>query len=238
MVQVYKNPENVFSALADVFVAKAEYCINKGRRFSVALAGGSSRKLYELLATETYRKKVKWDNVFFFFGDERYLPLDHADSNYRMVKSVLFDPLHIAADHVFAVNTSLPPADAASDYELKVREHFKNDCRFDLIFLGLGDNSHTASLFPHTSVLQEQVALVKEIFVAEVNMHRITFTAPLINMAHDVTFLVFGAGKALAVKHIIEDPTNIDEYPAQLIKPTQGRLTWFLDEAAASKIKH
>ena len=230
----------MLSALADFIISKATERINHQGRFTIALSGGSSpKKLYELLASDAYRSKIEWEKVFFFFGDERYVPLYHKDSNYLMAERSLFEPLGILQDHVFAVNTALAPADAAHDYEQKVLGHFQGGpSRFDFVLLGLGDNSHTASLFPHTKVLHEQKALVKEIFVDEVNMYRITFTAPLINAAHNVVFFVYGRGKAEAVHHILEDATNVDAYPAQLIKPLEGELYWFLDEAAASRISH
>lgn len=240
MINIYKEEGQVLSALADFIISTATEAVVRQGQFTIALSGGSSpKKLYELLSSDDYRNKIDWGKVFFFFGDERYVPLYHKDSNYLMAERSLFEPLGILQDHVFAVNTALTPADAAHDYEQKIVEHFKNgDCRFDLILLGLGDNSHTASLFPHTKVLHEKKALVKEIFVDEVNMYRITFTAPLINAAHHVVFLVYGSGKAVAVHHIIEDETNIELYPAQLIKPVDGQLHWFLDEGAASRINH
>ena len=240
MIKTYKEEGQVLSALADFIASKATESINSRGRFTIALSGGSSpKKLYELLTSNAYRSQIEWDKVFFFFGDERYVPLYHKDSNYLMAERSLFEPLGIVQDHVFAVNTALPPADAARDYEQKIVEHFNlGPCRFDFILLGLGDNSHTASLFPHTKVLHEQKSLVKEIFVDEVNMYRITFTAPLINRAHNVVFLVYGSGKAQAVRHILEDDTNVDAYPAQLIKPIDGALSWFMDEAAASLIQH
>jgi len=240
VIKIYKEEGQVLSALADFIISKATERINHQGRFTIALSGGSSpKKLYELLASDAYRNKIQWEKVFFFFGDERYVPLYHKDSNYLMAERSLFEPLGILQDHVFAVNTALAPADAAHDYEQKVVDHFQGGpSRFDLVLLGLGENSHTASLFPHTKVLHEQKALVKEIFVDEVNMYRITFTAPLINAAHHVVFLVYGGGKAEAVHHILEDATNVDAYPAQLIKPLEGELFWFLDEAAASRITH
>ncbi len=236
MIKVFRNPKSLLSALADFIVAQARQAIDSDGRFNFVLSGGSSpKKLYELLASKAYRDKIDWKKVYFFFGDERYVPRDHADSNYRMVKTALFDPLKIV-DHIFAYDTKLSPGDSAASYEKVIREHFNGRCRFDLILLGLGDNSHTASLFPHTNVLHEKVAFVREVFVEEVKMHRLTFTAPLINKAHSIVFLVFGSGKAEAVHHIIEDPPNIDEYPAQLIHPKEGDLHWFLDEAAAGMI--
>jgi 6-phosphogluconolactonase len=238
MINVYKDPEALLIAMADFLKAIALESINSSGRFNLVLSGGSSpKKLYELLASESYRTAIAWQHVFFFFGDERYVPLNHPESNFLMAKNTLFAPLGISENQIFSIDTSRSPADAASDYEERIRQHFMGqDCIFDLILLGLGDNSHTASLFPHTTVLHEHNALIKEIFVEEVKMFRITFTAPLINAAKAVAFLVYGAFKAEAVRHILEDGLNTDEYPAQLIHPEAGRLYWFLDEAAANQI--
>ena len=237
MIRTFPTPDETLKALADYIIELSGKAITKSGRFNVALSGGSSpKKLHQLLTSPEYRNKIDWKNVFLFLGDERYVPLNHPDSNFRMAKETLIDPLGIDASRTLPVNTKLSPEDAAADYERVIKYHFNNDCKFDLIILGLGDNSHTASLFPHTKVLHEQNALVKSEYIEEVKMNRITFTAPLINAAHAVAFLVYGAGKAEAVKHIVKDPTNIEEYPAQLIRPVDGELLWFLDEAAAARI--
>lgn len=237
MIHIFKDPETLLPAVADFVVATARTSIERGGRFNFVLSGGSSpKKLYELLASEKYRHAIAWQKVYFFFGDERYVPLDHPDSNFRMVQHTLFIPLAVSSQQVFKVDTTKPPAQAAADYEQRIRQHFENgDCRFDLILLGLGDNSHTASLFPHTNILHEKKGLIKEVFVEEVNMYRITFTAPLINAAHNIVFLVYGASKADAVRHILKDALNIEEYPAQLVRPENGTLHWFMDEAAAGQ---
>jgi 6-phosphogluconolactonase len=238
-LHIFKDPEEVIASLADAVVRMAKESIEKSGKFNFVLSGGSSpKKLFERLASEAYYERIEWKYVYFFFGDERYVPLDHKDSNFLMAKQALFTPLGISDKQIFAVNTSLSPDGAARDYDKRIRDHFgSNACQFDLILLGLGDNAHTASLFPHTSILYEKCAGIKEIFVEEVNMYRITFTAPLINAAYNIAFLVYGASKSEAVKHILKDPLNIEEYPAQLIHPDQGELRWFMDEAAAGKIR-
>ena len=130
------------------------------------------------------------------------------------------------------------PETAAIEYEKQVKDFFKNAApSFDLILLGMGDNAHTASLFPHTDVLKEEKRLVKEVFIKELNMYRVTMTAPLINLARDVIFLVTGPGKAEALNHVLNNTYNPDEYPSQLIKPATGKLSWYIDEAAASMIQ-
>ena len=236
MLHIYRTPDLLLSALAEFVVELANDSIKQSGTFNFALSGGSSpKRLYELLASDDYRSRIDWTKVYFFFGDERNVPADHDNSNFLMVKKALFTPLNISENQIFAVDTSLLPSDSAIDYEKRLRNHFKSiECRFDLILLGLGDNSHTASLFPHTSVLHEKNSLVKEIYVQEVNMYRITFTAPLINAAHCVAFLVYGSSKSEALVHILKDPLNVDEYPAQLIRPYDGELHWFVDGAAAA----
>lgn len=239
MMHVYKDPGTLLPALADFVVTEAKRSVQQQGKFSFVLSGGGSpKKLFELLASDVYRSKIEWKNVFFFFGDERNVPADHPDSNFLMAKKALFDPLNIASNQVFRMNTDLEPAAAAQAYEQALRTYFNDKpVRFDLVLLGLGDNSHTASLFPHTSVLHEKKAMVKEIYVEEVKMFRITLTAPCINQAARIAFLVYGASKAKAVHHILEDKQDIEEYPAQLIHPGNGELHWFLDEAAASQLK-
>ncbi len=239
-LHIFPAENAVLGALADYFVATADQAIAARGRFAVALSGGSSpKKLYELLASDAYRAQVAWGKVYFFFGDERTVPKTSPDSNYRMAKQALLDPLAIRPDHVFAVDTALAPAEAAAQYGVAIEEFFGDEpARFDLVLLGLGDNAHTASLFPHTAVLHATTAEVQAVFVAEVNMYRLTFTAPLINQARAVAFLVFGADKAAAVRRVRQGPRNADEFPAQLIAPSAGERQWFLDEAAAAELSN
>ena len=239
MLKVFPNPEVLLQSLADEIVAQAKAAIEKKGRFTFALSGGSSpKKLYELLASDAYRSKIEWTKVFFFFGDERYVPLDDAQSNYLMAKLALFDKLSIPSQNIYPVNTALSPEDAAASYEKNIRELFKNDpIQFDFVLLGLGDDTHTASLFPRTTVLHETKALIKDIYIDKVKMFRVTFTAPLINASQHVAFLVYGAGKADAIHQVIKGPKNIEEHPAQLIAPTEGGVVWYLDEGAAAKVK-
>ena len=238
MIQRYETPDQLITGLADFVVATSKEAIARHNRFDFALSGGSSpKRLYELLTTDSYRNKVDWSRTYFFFGDERNVSQDHPDSNYLMVKRTLFEPLAIESKRIFPIDTTLTPEQAAAKYERQIKDHFNDDtCSFDLILLGLGDNSHTASLFPYTEVLHELHALVKGLFVPEVNMYRITLTAPLINNAYRVAFLVYGASKSAAVKHILRDENNIELYPAQLIRPIHGEPVWFLDAAAAREL--
>jgi 6-phosphogluconolactonase len=238
MIHVYDQVNDVLQGIAEYIIKQSRIAIQRHGKFSLVLSGGSSpKRLHELLVSKQYRDQIEWNKVFFFFGDERYVPSTHSDSNYLMAKKTLFDPLNISAGQIFRMNTDLTPADCAQSYEKDILAYFsEKPVQFDLIILGLGDNSHTASLFPHTKVLYEKTALVKEEYIDEVKMYRITLTVPAINASHHIAFLVFGLGKAEAVKHIIEDNSNIEEYPAQLISPSYGELNWFIDQPAASKL--
>jgi 6-phosphogluconolactonase len=237
-LNISKTPDEVIAQLAMYFAQIADEAIKERDRFTVALSGGSSpKKLHELLASE-YRDKIEWDKVYFFFGDERDVPLTDQQSNYLMAKNTLFDPLGIDESQIFAIETHLGAEEAAKEYSTALLNFFdEGNASFDLIILGLGDNSHTASLFPYTPVLHDESASIQSLYIDEVKMNRITFTAPLINIAHHIAFLVYGEGKAEAVKHILEDEKNIELYPAQLIKPSNGELLWFMDKAASSKLE-
>jgi len=238
-LNIFNNDNEVLSALAEHFVTVANDAIAAKGKFSVALSGGSSpKKLYELLAA-SYADKLDWQKVFFFFGDERNVPQTHPDSNYLMAKKALFDPLEISTLQIFPVDTTLDPKDAAARYEAEIEEFFdETELSFDLVLLGLGDNSHTASLFPFTPVLHDRTPGVKEVFLPDQQVYRITLNAPLINEAQHIAFLVYGAGKAIAVHHVLEDDEDIEEYPAQLIEPIVGEIEWFLDTAAAADLKN
>ncbi len=238
LLHVLPTPAATLHALADYFVAQAERAVAARGRFAVALSGGSSPKqLYELLAAPAHRGRVAWDQVYFFFGDERYVPPTSPESNYLMAKTSLLDPLEIRPAQVFAVDTALPPAEAAARYGVAVEEFFGDEpARFDLVLLGLGDNAHTASLFPHTPVLHDKSVGVKEVWLPAEQVFRITFTAPLINQARAVAFLVYGQGKAEAVHQVLELPRDVEQYPAQLICPEGCKADWFLDAAAAGQL--
>jgi len=239
MIHIYKDAEQAIKGMADYFVQTANAAIKEKGRCTVVLSGGDSpKKLYQLLATWEYGRQIDWDKIYFFFGDERYVPFTDPANNGSMVKKNLFDPLRIADTNIFYVNTSVPPDEVARKYAQRILSHFKNKpVRFDLILLGLGDNAHTASLFPHTPVLKEQKALVKAVSLEDQQSHRITMTAALINEAHAIAFLVYGAAKAKAVHNVLEGEKDFETYPAQLITPEDGVTDWFLDEEAAQSLR-
>lgn len=235
-LNVFKESSAAIEALAELFIKDAKLAIATHDKFSVALSGGSSpKKLYELLASK-YRNDIDWKKVYFFFGDERYVAQDHPDSNYLMAKTAMLDSLQIADAQVFKVDTTLDPASAALAYQRWICGFFDDKPVFDLILLGLGDDAHTASIFPGTDLVWIDEELVKEVYLHDKEVYRISFTAPLINDAKQIAFLTFGANKADAIKAVLEGEKFVVKYPAQLINPTHGKLDWFVDEAAVSKL--
>ncbi len=246
-IEVLATAADLFHAAAEEFVRAARTAIGAQGRFTVALSGGSTPKaLYSLLATN-YADFV-WNRIFLFFGDERHVPPTDPDSNYRMVNESLLTKIAIPAENVFRVPAENPDAAAAaSEYEAQLRRFFElrsadrsgdrpgDFPRFDLILLGLGPDGHTASLFPDSPALEEQSRLVVANWVAKFNAHRITFTFPVLNRAAEVMFLASGGDKADMVRQVLEGK-NTPPLPSQRVQPSDGKLLWMLDEAAAAKL--
>jgi 6-phosphogluconolactonase len=237
-LHIYKTTDEVIEALANYFVQIVNSAIKEKNECTIVLSGGNSpKKLYQLLASWGFSNQIDWDKIYFFFEDERCVPFSSPENNGAMAKKFLFDPLKIADANIFYINTAVPPDEAAKKYAQRIVSYFKNKpIRFDLILLGLGDNGHTASLFPHTPVLHEKKALVKAVHLADPLSYRITMTAPLINEAHAIAFLVYGETKANAVYEVLEGEKDFETYPAQLINSEDGTMHWFLDEDAAKKL--
>lgn len=234
-VLIYHTDEELIADLAEYILKIGNQAIDERDCFNFVLTGGNSPKpLYRALAT-TYADKIDWSKVFFFFGDERDVEPGLENYNGLMARETLLDPLNIPTEQVFYVNTTLAAAQAADAYIKSIEAHFKGaDINFDLILLGMGDDAHTASLFPETEILKNQYATVDSVYVEKLAAFRISFTAPLINKAKNVAFLVTGDSKAEALSHVIDvTDKNSFLYPAQLIKPFDGTLTWFLDSKAS-----
>jgi 6-phosphogluconolactonase len=233
-IRILNTPADLFQAAATEFVALASQAIQSNRRFTVALSGGSTPKsLYMLLASASI-PSIAWEKVFFFFGDERFVPPDHPDSNYHMAREAgLFSK--VPEGNVFRVPTEGEDADSsARAYEQTLRKFFRlrpgEFPRFDLVLLGLGPDGHTASLFPGTAALNEKSLLVVANWVDKFQTYRITLTLPVLNRAACVMFLVSGADKAIIVREVLEnEDANL---PSQKVRPADGRLLWLLDRGA------
>lgn len=234
MIRVFADPEALSRAAAELFVAEARQAVQARGRFAVALAGGGTpRKTYELLGQETFRELVPWQNTHIFWGDERCVPADDPRNNARMARRTLLDHVPIPPDQIHPMVCVSSPAEAAAEYEALLRSFFAGAPRFDLVLLGLGENGHTASLFPGTPVLEEQQRWVAEVHVAEEGLHRLTLTSVAINQAAQIVFLVSGYGKATILREVLEGAENSPSLPARLIAPSEGGLLWLVDRDAA-----
>lgn len=238
-VQVFDDAESVARAAAELFARLSRESVAERGTFSVALSGGTTpRRVYELLASDEYREHVSWPSVHVFFGDERTVPPDHAESNYRMASEALLSRVALPAENVHRIEGVGDAAANASDYESVMRGFFGDEewPRFDLVFLGMGDDGHTASLFPNTAALEESRAWVAANRVEKFGAWRITLTAPAINAARRVIFLVTGAGKAERLSEVLNGARDPSRLPSQMIQPRDGQLEWYLDRAAAAKL--
>lgn len=235
-LHVYPDVPGLLHAAAGFVRDRIRVVLSVSERCSIALSGGNTPKaLYALLSADPLKKEIEWNRILFFYGDERFVPADHPDSNSRMAWEHLLGPAGVETNHIFPVDTTLSPVQAAVEYEKTIREKIGKEGSFDIILLGLGSDAHTASLFRHTDVLNEHSAWVKEVYVASLDAWRITFTVPLINAAKTVVFLAHGASKAAAVQRVLHGPQDPQSYPAQYIAPHKGEVHWFVDAAAAGE---
>ncbi|MFD2600233.1 6-phosphogluconolactonase [Sphingobacterium corticis] len=240
MLKIYQSPSEIHPAVAELFVEAAQTAIAEKGSFTVALTGGSSPiELHKLLASAIYADKIDWNKVFVFWGDERWVPLADNLSNAKMAFETLLSHVPLPKDQIFPMyDTDRTPEEFAAIYEQKLLEILGKDGHFDLILLGMGDDGHTASLFPHEEVLNEQEKWVDAYYLAPQGMHRITLTAPLINKAKQIVVITFGEKKAPALHQVLEGEPSVQQYPSQLLKPANGNLTFFVDEAAASQLEN
>jgi 6-phosphogluconolactonase len=224
-------------------VATAEEAVARDDRFTVALAGGSTpKRLYALLAAESYRTRLPWQKTHVFWGDERAVPPAHPNSNFGMTRATLLSRVPIPANQVHRMQAERADLDtAASEYEAEIARAFAaqppdEPPAFDLILLGLGPDGHTASLFPYTPALRETRRWVASNYIPELKANRLTLTPPILNRASMILFLVSGADKASVLQTVLEGPPDPERLPAQLIRPMAGRLVWLVDQAAASRL--
>lgn len=235
-LEVFPDRVSLIRAAAELVVRIAGESIATNGRFSIALSGGSTPEpLYALLASEGFTRRIDWPHVHVFWGDERCVPPGDPQSNYRMTKKALLDVAPIPDSNIHRIRGEDEPARAATEYERELREFFGDSARFDLVLLGMGDDGHTASLFPGTAAVTERKRWVVAHCLEHVSMWRITLTPVAINAASNVIFLVSGADKADRLQQVLESRRQPDVLPAQAIKPVSGRLLWLVDQAAASK---
>jgi len=234
-IRIFDTEDELTEAAAVFIMNTAKHAVDTRGRFVISLSGGHTpEKLYARLVKPPFHDEMPWSKTFVFWGDERCVPSDDKQNNAHMARTLLLNHVDISSSNINPIPVDMPPAGAAKDYERTIKNLFGEEPpRFDLILLGLGENGHTASLFPNTDVLSEHNHLVKEVFVPEQKMFRITMTADLINLACNIIFLVQGEGKSEILKAVLTDSQPFDKYPAQLVKPVNGNLFWFIDKKAA-----
>ena len=243
MIEIFANADELARGAAEYFVARSGEAVAQKGFFTVALSGGSTPKtLYQLLAdtNEPFHTQVPWSRTHFFWSDERHVPPDDPESNYRMTYEAMLAHAPVPESNIHRIHGENPDAAAAaSDYEQTLLQLTKQILpQLDLILLGLGPDGHTASIFPGSAVLNEashHPRLVAALWVEKFKTHRITMTLPLLNNSAAVLFLVSGAEKAGIVKEVIEGPKV---YPAQAVQPTHGQLLWMFDQDAAKNLNH
>jgi len=246
-IRVLEDLQQVAAAAADEFVARGNRAIQHHGRFTVALSGGSTPKsLHTILAERTAKnpKLIDWSRLQILFGDERHVPPDHADSNFRMAKETLLSKVPIPEANIHRIRTENPDAGkAAEEYDRELVQVFQLKgedqlARFDLIFLGMGPDGHTASLFPGTTAVHELRKRVVANWVPKFNMWRVTLTRPVINQAECVLLMVSGKDKTQPFAEVMGQGSP-DVYPVKYVQPTHGELIWLVDKAAAgSSLAH
>jgi 6-phosphogluconolactonase len=237
-VRIFPDPDILAENAARLFAAAADQAIAEQGRFSVALSGGATpRALFRILSA-AYRDRVRWKQVHLFWSDERSVPPDHEQSNFRLAHEELISKIALPWENIHRIEGELPPAEAAALYETELYRHFGSSGlpRFDLILLGVGRDGHTASLFPDSAILQESARLVVPSYSEEAGNWRVTLTLPVLNHAAAVLFLVSGTAKAHVISGIL-GKWRRHPYPAALVAPAQGHVIWLIDREAASELK-
>ena len=242
-VRILPDGTAIARRATELIVQTAMAAVKEKGVFTISLAGGSTPKaLYGLLATDpVFKSQMPWDKTQFFFGDERHVPPDQSESNYRMANETMLSKVSLRPEQVHRVKGEVPDAEkAALEYEQALRSHFKlapgQLPRFDVVLLGMGEEGHTLSLFPGTKALHDNGRLVMSNWIGKLYTQRVTITAPVANNSGLAIFMITKADKALALKGVLEGPFEPEQLPSQLIQPKNGKLLWLLDTTAASKL--
>lgn len=260
-LHIFENIDELSKTVADWIVDHINKTLQEQDRFTLVLSGGSTpKKLHELLASEQYKNKIDWSKMHIFWGDERFVPFNDERNNAKMCFDTLLNHVPVLKEQIHVMQTeNTTPEDSAKAYEEILEKYFpeaasydlrasSNDSQltthnsrlktFDLVLLGMGDDGHTLSLFPgKTAVIHETEKLCTSLWLESQNMYRVTLTHPIVNHAAAVAFLVTGGGKAKALHEVLNGNYNPDLYPSQIIKPVNGELHWFADEAATLLLK-
>ena len=238
LIHIRQSPEDLAQFTCERLAEVLSNSIDERGSGSFVLSGGQTpRRVYQLLASAPFSRRVDWKKVRLFFGDERMVPPDHADSNYGMAYKELISHVPVSEENIFRISGELPPATAAEKYAGALERIFKDEHpRFDCVLLGIGEDGHTASLFPGTDGVNEREKLAVEVFVPRLKAWRVTLTVPVINNARTIVFLGEGQKKSAIVRKVINATSPSAEVPATLIHAHDGELHWILDQEAASQL--
>jgi 6-phosphogluconolactonase len=236
MILVFRSVADLGRWAAEIFVQAARRAVGERGRFSAALSGGRSpRCAYRLLAEPEFSRRIPWERTHIFWADERLVPLSSPLSSARLAEATFLGRVPIPPENIHRMPVDLPPRRAAANYEATLREFFGGQTPgFDLVLLGLGENGHTASLFPHTRALSEKERWVIPVYRRAERLHRLSLSAPVLSGGKEIVFIVFGASKARALSRTLAATPNSAAYPAKLIRPAAGRLVWLADRRAAA----
>jgi 6-phosphogluconolactonase len=239
-IEVFSDIESLSLRAVSIFISASRNSIATKKRFAVAISGGSTpRRLYGLLGSEAYRDQVDWPHVHFFWADERCVPKEDQASNFRTAFDTLLSKVPLPDKNIHRIKGEEAPDKAARDYEEEIGRFFGGSERpgFDLVILGMGEDGHTASLFPGSKSLGEKVKLALPVYLGEPKKDRVTLTLPVLNSADQILFIVAGSTKAAALSEVLEDGEKKEGLPAGLIHPAHGNVTWLIDQEAAAKLR-
>ncbi|MDZ7343527.1 MAG: 6-phosphogluconolactonase [candidate division KSB1 bacterium] len=238
-IHIYKTRAEFVEAATELIAGIVGRAIEKNGRCTIALAGGNTpREVYQKLAADPLQRRIAWRNLHLFWGDERLVPPDHPDSNFGMARAAMLAQVPIPEANVHRIKGELSPAQAAREYATELRRVFQNqEIRFDLVCLGIGEDGHTASLFPGTEAISEAIKPVAAVYVPQFDKWRVTLTLPVINRAREVVFMVAGKSKAQIVANILQVKQPETKWPASMVQPKDGVLHWLLDAEAAALMR-
>ena len=237
-LKITKNLDDLSQQVAGWMVTYIEKILKTKNRFTIVLSGGSTPKnLYQLLASDKYKNKIDWSKLYFFWGDERYVPFTDERNNAKMAFEILLNHVPVLKEQIHVMRTDIDHESSAKGYEKLLHQYFpESNHTFDLVLLGMGSNAHTLSLFPGYPIINEEKDWVKSFYLKEENINRITLTAPVVNASACIIFLISGSDKASALQHVLKEKFNPNLYPAQIIHPYNNELYWWVDEAAAKNL--
>ena len=236
-LRVYDNPAEVAQALADLFIEKGVHAIDSRGSYAVSLAGGTTPKAaYQLLGGRDYRDDLEWNKIDIFFGDERCVPPEDDQSNYKMANNAFMAAVGIPTENIHRIRGEINPEDAAEEYREELRQVLGPEPRFDLVMLGMGPDGHTASLFPGSDPMEGEEQLVRAVYSTSQAQWRVTLTPRVLNNARTIVFAAEGTAKTAILKRVREGEYTPTQLPSQIIVPRDGELIWLVDKAAAGLV--